>query len=128
MAHLAPMNNGCVRYICQLKRLTLQYCKNGGSSRGIREFLSETVAQFAKENPHLTVYVRQRPGRHPRIVAEFLSGNSRVVSVKNMSVEEVAGHISLLRTSSGIKTVKLAKPWHTDNPSIQGNWTPFLYK
>ena len=118
-----------------------------------REFLSETVAQFAKENPHLTVYVRQRPGRHPRIVAEFcmscfftlpltiflplplsltqhyiVSGNSRVVSVKNMSVEEVAGHISLLRTSSGIKTVKLAKPWHTDNPSIQGNWTPFLYK
>ena len=36
-----------------------------------REFLSENVAQFAKETPYLTVYVRQRPGRHPRIVAEF---------------------------------------------------------
>ena len=38
MAHLAPMNNGGVRFMCQLKRLTLQYCKNGGSSRGIRYY------------------------------------------------------------------------------------------
>lgn len=57
-----------------------------------------------------------------------VNGNSRVVSVKNMSVEEISTHVDLLRSSSGIKTVKLPKPWHTDNPSIQGNWTPFLYK
>ena len=57
-----------------------------------------------------------------------VNGNSRVVSVKKLSVEEVSGHVDLLRTSSGIKTVKLSKPWHTDNPSIQGNWTPFHYK
>ena len=58
----------------------------------------------------------------------IVNGNSRVVSVRNMGVEEISSHIDRLRTSSGIKTVKLTKPWHTDNPSIQGNWTPFLYK
>lgn len=57
-----------------------------------------------------------------------VNGNSRVVSVRNMTVEQVSNHISLLRSASGIKIVKLPKPWHTDNPSIQGNWTPFLYK
>ena len=90
MAHLAPMNNGGTKFMCQLKRLTLQYCKAGGSSRGMRyytgglcnpqcsvslslhrEYLSKNVVDFAKSNSHLTVYVRQRPGRHPRIVAEF---------------------------------------------------------
>lgn len=36
MSHLTPMNNAVDRFVCQLKRLTLQYCKNGGSSKGIR--------------------------------------------------------------------------------------------
>lgn len=36
MSHLAPMNNGVGRFVCQLKRLTLQYCKYGGSSKGLR--------------------------------------------------------------------------------------------
>lgn len=36
MALSAPLNNGIGRYLCQLKRLTLQYCKNGGSSNGMR--------------------------------------------------------------------------------------------
>ena len=36
-----------------------------------RDYLANRVADFAQSNPKLTVYVRQRPGRHPRIVAEF---------------------------------------------------------
>ena len=33
---VSPMNNGVGRFVCQLKRLTLQYCKAGGSSKGMR--------------------------------------------------------------------------------------------
>ena len=58
----------------------------------------------------------------------IVNGNSRVVSVKNQTAKEIMEHVSLLRTSSGIKATKLKKWWHTDNPSIQGNWTPFLNK
>ena len=36
-----------------------------------REYINSYIVQFAKENPQLTVYVRQRPGRHPRLVAEY---------------------------------------------------------
>lgn len=32
----SPMNNGVGRFVCQLKRLTLQYCYLGGSSKGMR--------------------------------------------------------------------------------------------
>lgn len=33
----APLNNGLGRYVCQLKRVTLKYCKNNGSSNGMRQ-------------------------------------------------------------------------------------------
>ena len=36
-----------------------------------REYLDKNVVEFSNSNPQLTVYVRQRPGKHPRIVAEF---------------------------------------------------------
>ena len=59
---------------------------------------------------------------------DIVNGNSRVVAVPNMSVSEVRDHVSRLRTSSGVKTAKLKKYWHTDRPTIQGNWSPFLNK
>ena len=55
-----------------------------------------------------------------------VNGNSKVVAVPNFSSDEVQHHVSLLRSSSGIKSSKLRKWWHTDRPSIQGNWNPFL--
>lgn len=32
----APLQNGVGRYVCQLQRITLKFCKNNGSSRGMR--------------------------------------------------------------------------------------------
>ncbi|KAL5477902.1 hypothetical protein EMCRGX_G024757 [Ephydatia muelleri] len=128
MALSAPLNNGIGRYLCQLKRLTLQYCKNGGSSNGMREYIDTHVIKFALANPQVSVYVRHRPSRHPRIIGEFLNGNSKVIAVNKLKCKEVKEHVDLLRTSSGIKATKLKKWWHTDNPSIQGNWSPFLNK
>ena len=62
------------------------------------------------------------------IFFRIVIGNSRIVSVKNLTPKEIEHHVSLLRTSSGIKVTKLKKWWHTDNPTIQGNWNPFLNK
>ena len=36
-----------------------------------REYISKNSVQFAKDNPQLTVYVRHRRGRHPRIIGEY---------------------------------------------------------
>jgi large subunit ribosomal protein L43 len=56
-----------------------------------------------------------------------VNGNSKVVAVPNMTEDEIADHVSRLRTSSGNKAEKLKKYWHTDRPSIQGNWSPFKH-
>ncbi len=57
-----------------------------------------------------------------------VNGNSQVVPVPNLSSAEIKEHVWRLGNASGEKVKKLRKPWHTNNPSIQGNWSPFLYK
>lgn len=114
-----------------------------------RDYLNSHVTQLAKSHPEVAFYVRPRKYRHPRLVAEYceptviypsvhpsiycnnvhlVNGNSQIVSLKNMAPSEIEWHVHLVCSSSGIKTVKLKKPWHTDNPSIQGTWSPFLHK
>lgn len=128
MAQLTAFNNGVAQYMCQLKRLTIQYCRSGGSSKGMRKFINDHIVDFAKQNPSIAIYVRERPSRHPRFVAEYLNGRSQVVCARNFTVIELQRHIDLLRTSSGRKPEKLKKNWKTDNPSIQGTWHPFMFK
>ncbi len=36
-----------------------------------RQYLDSHVVQLAKENPHTAIYVRFRPGRHPRLIGEY---------------------------------------------------------
>lgn len=111
-----------------LQRLVFNYCKRGGSSRGIREYIDKEIVEFAKNNPEVTIYVRERNGKHPRIVANFLNGNSKIVDVKNKMPDEIEEWVERLRNESGVKVEKIRKFWHTENPSIQGTWTPFLNK
>lgn len=52
-----------------------------------------------------------------------------MIFCKDYTKEEVGKWIELLRTQSGEKTnVRYRKLWHTDNPSIQGPWTPFTFR
>eukprot|EP00794_Sanderia_malayensis_P005631 gene5631-6327_t len=118
------------RYVCQLKRLTLNYCQRSGSSRGIREYLEKEVISFAEKNPSISIYISERKTRHPRLVANYLNEQSKVISVKNMEVEEISEWLERLKNESGKlwRTEKIRKPWHTDTPSIQGTWNPLLNK
>lgn len=36
-----PSQNGVGRYVCQLQRVVLKFCKNNGASRGLRYFTSK---------------------------------------------------------------------------------------
>lgn len=45
-----------------------------------------------------------------------------------MKPEEVQEIVTSLRNESGEEVKKLRKFWHTENPSIQGTWNPFLNK
>lgn len=67
----APLQNGVGRFIGQLQRITLKFCKNNGSSRGMRNFIENNLVDFAKDNPGVVVYVKPRRHKTPVIVAEY---------------------------------------------------------
>ena len=103
----APLRNGIGRFIPQLARITFKFCKNDGSSNGVRQFIQQDVVQFAKQNPHCVVYLKPRRHRlissynnikisntetffrSPVIVAEYLNGERHWMSLNNMSLDEV---------------------------------------
>ncbi|XP_016928070.2 large ribosomal subunit protein mL43 [Drosophila suzukii] len=125
----APLQNGLGRYVCQLQRITLKFCKNNGSSRGMRDFIENHLVDFAKENPGIVVYVKPRRHRTPVLVGEYLNGEREWMSCRNSTQEEISKWIDLLKTQNGSSSsLRLRKMWHTDVPSIQGPWTPFLLR
>lgn len=42
----APLRNGVGRYVCQLQRITLKFCKTHGGSHGMRYANAELKADF----------------------------------------------------------------------------------
>ncbi|XP_012255942.1 39S ribosomal protein L43, mitochondrial [Athalia rosae] len=125
----AALNNGIGRYVCQLQRITIKFCKHHGDSRGVREFLEYDLVNFAKENPGVVVYVKPRRHKTPVLCAEYLNGEKHSIYCKKYTVEEVNKWIGLLRSQSGdTSDFRLRKMWHTDHPSIQGPWTPFTFR
>ncbi|TMW50614.1 hypothetical protein DOY81_004303 [Sarcophaga bullata] len=125
----APLQNGLGRYVCQLQRVTLKFCKNNGSSKGMREFIESSLVDFAKENPGIVVYVKPRRHRTPVLIGEYLNGQREWLNCRNSTKEEVLKWIELLKTQNGPSSaMRLRKMWHTDVPSIQGLWTPFLLR
>ncbi|XP_075223499.1 mitochondrial ribosomal protein L43 [Lycorma delicatula] len=121
----APLQNGIGRYVCQLKRVTLKFCKSHGTSKGMREFIENDLVDFAKSNPGIAVYVKPRRHRLPYIYAEFLNGEIQNIECHTYTYEEIKKWLNLLKTRSGMPAIRYRKLWHTDNPSIQGIWSPF---
>jgi large subunit ribosomal protein L43 len=67
----APLQNGVGRFINQLQRITIKYCKSNGSSKGMRDFIENHLVEFAKTNQNVAVYVKPRRHRGPVVVAEY---------------------------------------------------------
>ncbi|KAJ8880571.1 hypothetical protein PR048_017041 [Dryococelus australis] len=124
----APLKNGIGRVIVQLQRATFKFCKFNGASSGVREFLESDLLDFANNNPGIVVYVKPRRHHSPSITAEYLNGERQVISLHNFTRDEVNKWVKFLRTQSGHPFIRFRKMWHTDNPSIQGPWTPFTNK
>lgn len=125
----APLGLGIGRYVCQLQRVTLKFCKSHGTSRGMRDFIEHNLVQYAKENPGIVVYVKPRRHKHPVIAAEYLNGGTQWMDVANYSQDDITKWMELFRTQiHNSAALRLRKLWHTDFPSIQGPWTPFTFR
>ncbi|GAB1860127.1 Large ribosomal subunit protein mL43 [Camponotus japonicus] len=124
-----PLGLGIGRYVGQLQRVTLKFCKSHGTSRGMRDFIEHDLVQYAKDNPGVVVYAKPRRHRHPVIVAEYLNGGKHWMDVANYSRDDIIKWMELVRTQiHNSSAMRLRKLWHTNFPSIQGPWTPFTFK
>nr|XP_020486439.1 39S ribosomal protein L43, mitochondrial [Labrus bergylta] len=119
------LRNGVGRYVCQLKRISIIFSKKAQGSLGVREFIEEGVVDYAKKNPSTVVYVSPQTSRIPKIVAEYLNGNVREEIVTNKTSPQILELLTKLTNQSGLEIVRIRKPFHTDSPSIQGQWNPF---
>ncbi|KAM6964130.1 large ribosomal subunit protein mL43 [Tautogolabrus adspersus] len=119
------LRNGVGRYVCQLKRISIIFSKKAQGSLGVREFIEEGVVDYAKKNPSTVVYVSPQSSRIPKIVAEYLNGNVREEIVTNKTSPQILELLTKLTNQSGLDIVRIRKPFHTDSPSIQGQWHPF---
>ncbi|XP_033466849.1 large ribosomal subunit protein mL43 [Epinephelus lanceolatus] len=119
------LQNGVGRYVCQLKRVSIIFSKNAQSSLGVREFIEEGVVDYAKNNPSTVVYVSPQSCRIPKIVAEYLNGNVREEIITSKTSPQISELLTKLTNQSGLDIIRIRKPFHTDNPSIQGQWHPF---
>ncbi|XP_026318511.1 39S ribosomal protein L43, mitochondrial [Hyposmocoma kahamanoa] len=125
----APLQNGVGRYVCQLQRIVLKFCKSHGGSRGLRDYIEQNLVDFAKENPGIVVYLKPRRHRSAVVVGEYLNGERVWMSLHNKTHSEITKWIEVLRTQHGdVSSVRLRKFQHTEYPSVQGPWTPFTFK
>ncbi|KAF7236153.1 hypothetical protein EG68_10844 [Paragonimus skrjabini miyazakii] len=121
----AVATNGLGRYVPQLQRITLKFCKSRMNSKGVRDYIENHLVDFARRNPATVVYVQPRRHRPPLLVAEYLCGNWQYVHAAGMCCEEVFNWMELLRNRSGLDIMPIYKKWSTKTPSIQGIWHPF---
>ena len=59
----APLQNGVGRYVCQLQRIVLKFCKSHGSSRGLRYIL--VIFIFNQLRLHTVSRIQQGRQKEP---------------------------------------------------------------
>ncbi|XP_047465272.1 39S ribosomal protein L43, mitochondrial [Mugil cephalus] len=119
------LQNGVGRYVCQLKRVSIIFSKKAQSSLGVRDFVEEGVVDYAKKNPGTVVYVSPQPCKKPRLIAEYLNGTVREEIIASKTSPQILELLTKMTNQSGLDIIRIRKPFHTDNPSIQGQWHPF---
>lgn len=57
-----------------------------------------------------------------------VNGTVREELIANKTSEEITQLATKLAGQSGLDIIRIRKPFHTDNPSIQGQWHPLTNK
>ena len=120
------MNRG----VWQLEKLSIKYCKTGGSSTGVRDFVRDRIRNFAERFPHVEFETKRLPGRHPVIHGKYKNGNIKPISVRAMNVDEVEAACQRMVDSTGRKMTKISSQVKhssrgplAESGSLQGVWS-----
>jgi large subunit ribosomal protein L43 len=90
-----------LRGVKQLKELVIRYSDYDGSSRGIREWMGNSLLNFAKQNGNLQIKTELKRAKHPLLIGQYENGNSKTICIKNLDVPTIESHIALLRNQIG---------------------------
>jgi len=117
------------RGVFQLKKLHLQYCDYGGSSKGVREFLNSVyVKEFMEKNPQIEFKFFNKRGAHPYITATYINGFMKDQSLRNCDLQGVLNEFFRVRNSFGRKHITHnGKKVYGVTPSVQGGWRHNLW-
>lgn len=110
--------------ILQCKKITLTYCNWGGSSRGMRELLANEVKSIATKYPDVEFVLKKKSG-HPIVQAEYVTGATKTICVRNRTPSEIKEKIQTVHDSRGEPTRKYKYPVKSANESVRGVWSPF---
>ncbi|KAL0482456.1 ribosomal protein mL43 [Acrasis kona] len=113
--------------VLQLYKVGLQYCDLSGASKGARDVIEKSVVDLAKMYPNINFFVQVVRNKEPSLAGHFLNGRIKRHQIGNKSAEEIVRKIYELRCQWGHKPEKIGSGKKTFNPSVQGQWTPFLW-
>ncbi|NWT47473.1 RM43 protein, partial [Chroicocephalus maculipennis] len=113
------------RYVRQLQRLQLLFSPTAADSRGARQFVEEAAVDFARQHPDVVLYGGACPDL-PCCAA--VNGTVREELIASKTSEEIKQLATKLAGQSGLDIIRIRKPFHTDNPSVQGQWHPLTNK
>lgn len=116
------------RYVNQIVRMTLKFCKSHNSSVEMRKFIETNLVDVARANPGCVIYVKPRLFKIPVLTADYLNGQNHYLNLKGMSCIQIGAWIDWHITRSGYDLNKLARNITTYHPTVQGVWTPFVNK
>lgn len=97
------------RGVFQLRKITVKYCDHSGSSKGAREFIRRRIVEFANNTPAAEVATELRPGQHPYIMGDYVTGEVKTIGIKNIPPGEIMDYALMLRNSSGRKVCNSAE-------------------
>ena len=61
------------------------------------------TTDFAKDNPQAHISTELRRAKHPFLRATYLSGKSKTIGVKNLSMEDIEKRVKFLQNQKGFK-------------------------
>ncbi|KAH3902919.1 probable 54S ribosomal protein L51, mitochondrial [Saccharomycodes ludwigii] len=118
--------NGYRSFVPHIKKITIQYCNWGGSSKGIRDFLSsKRLDNLIENNKHIEFEIVKKSG-HPILRGEYANGREKVICVRNLNIDLVENKFAILRNSTGEQLHSRTKNDNVEslNKSVRGIWSP----
>ncbi|CAK0889686.1 unnamed protein product [Prorocentrum cordatum] len=109
-----------------LRRVIIRYSETGGSSLGTRFYLRHLLPVWKERNPQVSVVTEHSRMDHPELKAEWVSGESYEISLRNLKPRQIEDLLNLQRNSESPNLyLRHGGPrvW-TERRSIQGLWQP----